>query len=133
MSSIARTARLNAAESLWYLIGCIGFGAMYLAKVPAKKALSEAGLAQMTSAEQLWYLVQCIAFGAGYFAKLPVKKALTEVPGAANISYVDFMSLSGGSHPPRQHYQRFEHGRHAEQRSRALAPARHSARHSRSD
>src|SRR5215467_14537846 len=83
MSSIARTARLNAAESLWYLIGCIGFGAMYLAKVPAKKALSEAGLAQMTSAEQLWYLVQCIAFGAGYFAKLPVKKALTEVPGGS--------------------------------------------------
>ena len=70
--------RLSAAASFWYILGCIAFGAMYFAKVPAKKALSEAGVAEMTSAEQFWYVLQCIAFGAGYFAKLPVKKALSE-------------------------------------------------------
>jgi len=53
-------------------------GAAYFAKVPAKKALAEAGLAEMTAAEKFWYVLQCIAFGAGYFAKLPVKKALSE-------------------------------------------------------
>lgn len=52
---------------------------MYFAKVPVKKALSEAGLAQMTSAEQFWYVLQCIALGAGYLAKLPAKKALSEL------------------------------------------------------
>jgi hypothetical protein len=70
--------RLSAAASFWYILGCIAFGAMYFVKVPAKKALSEAGLAQMTSAEQFWYVLQCIAFGAGYFAKIPIKKALSE-------------------------------------------------------
>jgi hypothetical protein len=72
-------AVMSGAASFWYVLGCIGFGAMYFAKVPAKKALSEAGLATMTSAERFWYVLQCIAFGAGYFAKLPVKKALTEM------------------------------------------------------
>ena len=52
---------------------------MYFAKVPVKKALSEAGLARMTGAEQFWYVLQCMAFGAGYFAKVPVKKALSEM------------------------------------------------------
>jgi hypothetical protein len=70
--------RLSAAASFWYILGCIGFGAAYFAKVPAKKALAEAGLAEMTAAEKFWYVLQCIAFGAGYFAKLPVKKALSE-------------------------------------------------------
>jgi len=79
MTAVMRTIRLTGAESFWYILGCIGFGAMYFAKVPVKKALSEAGLVQMTSAEQFWYVLQCIAFGAGYFAKLPTKKALSEV------------------------------------------------------
>jgi hypothetical protein len=79
MTTVLRTARLSAAESFWYLAGCIGFGLMYLAKVPVKKALAEAGLAQMTSAERFWYRVQCVALGAGYLAKIPVKKALNEI------------------------------------------------------
>jgi hypothetical protein len=72
-------AVMTPAASFWYVLGCIAFGAMYLAKVPAKKALAEAGLAEMTAAEKFWYVLQCIAFGGGYFAKLPVKKALTEL------------------------------------------------------
>ncbi len=79
MTTVLRTARLSAAESFWYLVGCIGFGLMYLAKVPVKKALAEAGLAQMTGAERFWYRVQCVALGAGYLAKIPVKKALNEI------------------------------------------------------
>jgi hypothetical protein len=79
MASMTRTVRLTAAESFWYLLGCIALGAMYLAKVPAKKALAEAGLAQLTRAERFWYRVLCVAFGAGYLAKLPVKQALSEM------------------------------------------------------
>jgi hypothetical protein len=79
MTTVLRTARLSAAESFWYLAGCIGFGLMYLAKVPVKKALAEAGLAEMTGAERFWYRVQCVALGAGYLAKIPVKKALGEI------------------------------------------------------
>ena len=69
---------LTTAEAFWYILGCIPMGAMYLAKVPAKKALEAAGMAQMTAAEKSWYVLQCIPFGLGYFAKLPVKKALSE-------------------------------------------------------
>jgi hypothetical protein len=79
MTSMAARFRLTAAEQFWYVLQCIAFGAGYFAKVPVKKALSEAGLAQMTGAEQFWYVLQCIAFGAGYFAKVPVKKALSEL------------------------------------------------------
>ena len=71
--------QLSAAASFWYLLGCIAFGGAYLAKVPAKKALAEAGMAQMTAAEKFWYVLMCIALGGGYLAKLPVKKALTEM------------------------------------------------------
>jgi hypothetical protein len=70
---------MSSAAAFWYILGCIAFGAMYMAKVPAKKALSEAGMAEMTAAEKFWYVLMCIAFGGGYFAKLPVKKALTEL------------------------------------------------------
>ena len=69
---------LTTAEAFWYILGCIPMGAMYLAKVPVKKALEEAGVAQMTAAEKFWYVLACIPMGAGYFAKLPVKKALSE-------------------------------------------------------
>ena len=87
MATVARTVRLTAAESFWYVLQCIAFGAGYFAKVPVKKALSEAGLAQMTGAEQFWYVLQCIPFGAGYFAKVPVKKALSEMAPAAAPGY----------------------------------------------
>ena len=53
---------------------------MYLRKVPAKKALSEFGLAEMTSGEQTWYTILCILCGAGDFAKLPTMKAISETP-----------------------------------------------------
>lgn len=73
------TVRLTAAEKFWYVLQNIGFGAGYFAKIPAKKALHEVGLAEFSGWEQFWYVLQCIAFGWGYFAKIPVKKALTEV------------------------------------------------------
>lgn len=87
MATIARAARLTAAESFWYVLQCIAFGAGYFAKVPVKKALSEVGLAEMTGAEQFWYVLQCIPFGAGYFAKIPVKKALSELALAPGANY----------------------------------------------
>ncbi|MFD7294096.1 hypothetical protein ACFV9W_12475 [Streptomyces sp. NPDC059897] len=31
----------TGAESFWYILGCISFGAAYFAKIPSKKALSE--------------------------------------------------------------------------------------------
>jgi hypothetical protein len=84
---------LTGAETFWYILQCIDFGAGYLAKVPMKKALSEAGLVQMTDAEKMWYTVLCILFGAGYFAKVPAKKALNEAglaqrTGAEQFWYV---------------------------------------------
>jgi hypothetical protein len=45
------TTGFTSAERFWYLLGCLALGAMYLRKVPAKKALSEFGLAEMTSGE----------------------------------------------------------------------------------
>jgi hypothetical protein len=70
---------LTAAEKFWYVLGCISFGAAYFAKIPAKKALSDFGMAELTGAEGFWYVLQCIAFGAGYFAKLPTAKAISEL------------------------------------------------------
>jgi len=69
---------LTAAETFWYIVGNVALGAMYFAKIPAKKAMAEAGLAELTGAQQFWYVLMCVALGAGYFAKVPVKKALTE-------------------------------------------------------
>jgi hypothetical protein len=82
-SPVVRAARKNtltAAESFWYVLGCIPMGAMYLCKVPCKKALQDFGMAEMTTAEKFWYVLMCIPMGAGYFCKLPVSKALTEMP-----------------------------------------------------
>ena len=69
---------LTAAERFWYLLGNIAFGAMYLMKVPAKKAFSDFGLVQLTEGENTWYIVLCIMYGRGYFDKIPVAKAITE-------------------------------------------------------
>jgi hypothetical protein len=41
MAAMVRTIRMTGAESFWYVLGCIGFGAAYFAKIPVKKALSE--------------------------------------------------------------------------------------------
>lgn len=76
----ARLYTMTAAATFWYIVGNIAFGAMYFAKLPAKKAMAEAGLCDLTSAESFWYVLQCIAFGAGYFAKIPTAKALSELP-----------------------------------------------------
>jgi hypothetical protein len=74
-----RQPGLTAAGTFWYILGNVAFGAMYFAKVPAKKALADAGLATMTGAERFWYVLMCIAFGGGYFAKLPIAKAISEM------------------------------------------------------
>jgi hypothetical protein len=66
------------AERFWYVVQCIMFGAGYFAKIPTKKALSDAGLCGLTSAEKFWYVLQCIFFGSGYFAKVPARKALSD-------------------------------------------------------
>jgi hypothetical protein len=75
----ARKTGLTAAESFWYVLMCIPMGAAYWAKIPAKKALQDFGMARMTTAEQFWYVLMCIAFGGGYWAKIPIKKALSEM------------------------------------------------------
>jgi len=73
-----RKTSLTAAEKFWYVIGNIPLGAMYFAKIPAKKALADFGLAKLTTAEGFWYILMCIPFGAGYFAKIPTAKAISE-------------------------------------------------------
>jgi hypothetical protein len=78
---------LTSAQQVWYTLHCIYFGMGYLAKVPAKKALEDYGMAQLTSAEQFWYTVECILFGAGYFAKLSTAKALSEMPVFQTAGY----------------------------------------------
>jgi hypothetical protein len=75
----ARRLLLTTAEGFWYVLMCIPMGAGYFAKIPAKKALADFGMAEMTVAEQFWYVLMCIPMGAGYFAKIPVKKALSEM------------------------------------------------------
>jgi hypothetical protein len=71
---------LTGAQQFWYVLQCIAFGAGYFAKIPAKKALADFGMAELTSAEKFWYVLECIAFGAGYFAKISTAKALSEMP-----------------------------------------------------
>ena len=78
-ATLAKKTALTTWEGVWYVLMCISFGAGYLAKVPAKKALADAGVGTMTAAEQFWYVIMCVSFGAGYFAKIPIAKALTEV------------------------------------------------------
>jgi hypothetical protein len=70
---------LTAAQRFWYVLSCIPFGAGYFAKIPAKKAMSDFGLATLTGAEAFWYILMCVPFGAGYFAKLSTAKALSEL------------------------------------------------------
>jgi hypothetical protein len=97
--------RLTAAESFWYVLQCIAFGAGYFAKVPVKKALSEVGLARLTGAEHFWYVLQCVAFGSGYFAKVPVKKALSEMAQVPVSGYDRLGSGYSAAHQLGQTYQ----------------------------
>jgi hypothetical protein len=88
----------TGAEKFWYVLGCIDFGASYIAKVPTKKALSEYGLVELTGAEKFWYVILCIFFASGYFQKVIVKRALSEVrdPNSA---------FPAGGQPPQIGYQ----------------------------
>jgi hypothetical protein len=70
--------KLTSAGAFWYVLMNIALGAGYLAKVPMKRALAQAGLAEMTAAEKFWYVLQNIFFGSGYFAKVIAVKALSE-------------------------------------------------------
>lgn len=79
VAQLLRKTSLTAAEQFWYILMNIGFGAGYFAKIPAKKAMADFGLAEMTAAEKFWYVLMCIPMGAGYFAKVPVAKAITEM------------------------------------------------------
>ena len=84
---------LRGAESFWYILGCISFGAAYFSKLPGKKAACEVfselqldgqGPSRgysLRGAEGFWYVLMCIPFGAGYFAKVSAKKALWEMVG----------------------------------------------------
>jgi hypothetical protein len=79
---------LRGAESFWYILGCISFGAAYFSKRPGKKAACEvfselqldgqgpSGGYSLRGAEGFSYVLMCIPLGAGYFAKVSAKKAL---------------------------------------------------------
>ncbi len=82
---------LRGAESVWYVLFCIYFGAAYFAKIPSKKAACEIfselqidgqGQGQAYSLngwETFWYILMCLAFGSGYFQKVWAKKSLWEM------------------------------------------------------
>jgi hypothetical protein len=71
----------TGAESVWYALMNIPFGAAYFAKIPVKKALADFGLVPgLTGAEQFWYVLMNFAFGAGYFCKVIAAKAISELP-----------------------------------------------------
>ena len=112
---------IRGAETFWYVLGCIGFGAAYFSKLPVKKAaceiLSELQLDgqgpsrsySLRGAETFWYVLMCIAFGGGYFAKVWAKKALWEVVGivqSAPGEYAEAISraLYGAVPPARPVY-----------------------------
>jgi hypothetical protein len=77
-ASTQRAVR-TGAEKFWYVLMCIYFGAGYLAKIPAKAALRDAGLCELTGWETFWWVLENVCFGAGYFHKVILKKALSEV------------------------------------------------------
>lgn len=99
-TSVVRKAALTTWEGIWYVLMCIGFGAGYFAKVPAKKALHDFGLTEMTGAEQFWYVLMCIGFGAGYFAKIPTAKALSELPQYRSHVQANLTTSSPAPPPP---------------------------------
>jgi hypothetical protein len=71
----------TGAESFWYVLQNLAFGAGYFCKVPVKKALKDFGLVpDLTGAERFWYVLMNVFFGSGYFAKVIVAKAIAELP-----------------------------------------------------
>jgi hypothetical protein len=78
VGNAASLAYRTSAEKFWYVLQCIYFGAGYLAKIPVKAALRDAGKCELTGAESFWYLLECLLFGAGYMHKVIVKKAFSE-------------------------------------------------------
>ena len=77
---VTRGQGLTAACWFPYLLGCLAYGASYFAKVCAKKALSDFGLAALNDTEGAWYTILCIACGLGYFTNTPTAKAVSELP-----------------------------------------------------
>jgi hypothetical protein len=117
---VGKKYALRGAESFWYVLGCIGFGAAYFAKLPVKKAaceiFSELQLDgqgpsrgySLRGAEGFWYVLMCLPFGAGYFAKVSAKKALWEglgmiqsAPGEYAAAVCRVLSGSGPAAPHR--------------------------------
>ena len=128
---------LRGAESFWYILGCIGFGIAYFAKLPGKKAACEVfselqldGLGpsdanSLRGAETFWYVLMCLWFGAGYFAKVWAKKALWEVVvmvQSAPGEYAEAIirALSGPAAPRRPGHRSPAHD--AEARARMPEP-----------
>ena len=118
--SAGKRYALRGSEAFWYVVMCIGFGAAYFNKLPAKKAACEIfselqldgqGPSQgysLRGTETFWYTLMCIAFGGGYFAKVVAKKALWEVVGmmqSAPGEYREAISRAlHGAAPVRAHY-----------------------------
>jgi len=98
---------LRGAETFWYILGCIGFGAAYFAKLPTKKAACEVfselqldgqGASHgysLRGAETFWYVLMCLGFGAGYFAKVWAKKALWELVGMVQSAPGEYAEAIG--------------------------------------
>ncbi|MGH3200070.1 MAG: hypothetical protein ACRDOH_07040 [Streptosporangiaceae bacterium] len=98
---------LRGAESFWYILGCIAFGAAYFAKLPGKKAACEvfselqldgqgpSRSHSLRGAETFWYVMMCLAFGHGYFAKVSAKKALWEMVGMVQSAPGEYAEAIG--------------------------------------
>lgn len=103
----AKRYGLRGAEPFWYVLGCIGMGAAYLAKIPVKKAaceiLSELLLDgqgpsrsySLRAAETFWYVLMCIPFGGAYFVKVSAKKALWEAVELVQSAPGDYAAAIG--------------------------------------
>ena len=98
---------LRGAESFWYVLGCIDFGAAYFSKLPGKKAACEvfselqldgqgpSRSYSLRGMEGFWYALMCLAFGAGYFAKVSAKKALWELVGMVQAAPGEYAEAIG--------------------------------------
>ena len=71
--------RLTAGEAFWYVLGNIWLAGMYFAKLPAMKAMEEAGLVTMSGWGRFWYYVGCVPFGQMYMMKVPVKRVIMDI------------------------------------------------------
>lgn len=76
----------------WYYLGNVFLAASYFAKIPARRALEQAGVGRLTGAERFWYVIENIPLGAGYFAKIIVARAIAQA--------VEYNSANGLSARP---------------------------------